>query len=72
MAEVSLHGEIREIPEILSQQRCHAGNALELISTQQGDQEHHNPTKANRKTRQAMLAWVNPKNAGKKVWLPNW
>ena len=72
MAEVALYGGIREIPEVLSQQRCHDGNALEMISMNLGSAACHSPLKASRKTRQALLAWANPSNAGKKVWLPNW
>ena len=72
LAEVALYGEILEIPEVLSQRRSHYGNALEMISMNQDSTVCHSPTKASRKTRQALLAWTNPSNAGKKVWLPNW
>ena len=35
LAEVALYGEIREIPEVLSQHRSHYGNALAMISMNQ-------------------------------------
>ena len=71
LAELSLYGEIVEIPEVLSAQRCHEGNALTRYSASQGAGVAANPSKANRTTRRALRAWVDPSTVGGRVWLPN-
>lgn len=70
LVELSLYGEIREIPDVLSQQRCHTGNAVAVCSVEQGPEVSNNPSKADKKTREKLLAWTNPTQAGKKIWLP--
>jgi glycosyltransferase involved in cell wall biosynthesis len=71
LAELSLYGEIVEVPEVLSAQRCHKGNALTRYSATQGAEVAHNPSKANRTTRRALRAWTDPLSAGGRIWLPN-
>ena len=71
LAELSLYGEIVEIPEVLSAQRCHEGNALTRYSASQGAEVASNPSKANRTTRRALRAWADPLSAGGRLWLPN-
>jgi len=70
LAELSLYGELREVPEVLSQQRSHQGNALAICSSQQSGNIASRPNKVNRRTRQALLAWVDPANANRRNWLP--
>jgi glycosyltransferase involved in cell wall biosynthesis len=70
LAELSLLGEIWEIPDVLSQQRSHQGNAVAIYSAQQGGDVANRPNKANRRTRQALLAWTDPRKANKRFWLP--
>jgi len=71
LAELSLYGEIVEIPEVFSAQRCHEGNALTRYSAGQGAAVASNPSKANRATRRALRAWTDPLSAGGRMWLPN-
>lgn len=71
LAELSLYGQIVEIAEVLSEQRCHERNALALCSAAQGAEVAFNPRKANRATRRALRAWADPMNAGGHLWLPN-
>jgi glycosyltransferase involved in cell wall biosynthesis len=71
LAELALYGEIVEISEVLSAQRCHRENALALCSVKQGSAIAGNPTKANRTTRRALRAWADPLSAGGRMWLPN-
>jgi hypothetical protein len=70
LAELALLGKIREIPEVLFQVRCYPGNAVALASQEQGTVVVHNPSKANRKTRRALVAWTDPRAAGRSLWLP--
>ena len=70
LIELSLYGEIWEIPEVLSQQRCHTGNAVAICSAEQGPEVSNDPSKANRRTREKLLAWTNPTQAGNRIWLP--
>ena len=71
LAELSLYGEIVEIPEVLSAQRCHEGNALTRYSATQGAEVASNPSQANRTTRRALRAWTDPSSAEGRLWLPN-
>jgi glycosyltransferase involved in cell wall biosynthesis len=70
LAELSLLGKIQEIPEVLFQVRCHSGNAVAVASQEQGTAVVENPSKANRKTRRALNAWMNPGSANRTIWLP--
>ena len=60
LAELSLFGQISEIPEVLFKVRCYQGNAVPRASTGQGDVVRRNPDKANRQTRQALSQWTDP------------
>ncbi len=71
LAELALYGEIVEIPEVLSEQRCHQENALAVCSAGQGVEVAFNPGKANRATRRALRAWADPLSGGGRLWLPN-
>jgi glycosyltransferase involved in cell wall biosynthesis len=71
LAELALYGEIVEIPEVLSEQRCHEGNALTRCSVAQGAEVARNPSKANRTTRRALRAWADPLSEAGAMWLPN-
>ena len=71
LAELALYGEIVEIPEVLSEQRCHDGNALAQCSAAQGAAVAGNPGKADRATRRALRAWTDPFSGGGGIWLPN-
>jgi glycosyltransferase involved in cell wall biosynthesis len=71
LTELSLYGEIVEIPEVLAEQRCHDDNALTRLSQAQGPQVAHDPGKANRATRRALRAWTDPFSAGGRIWWPN-
>jgi glycosyltransferase involved in cell wall biosynthesis len=71
LAELSLYGEIVEVSEVLSAQRCHRENALALCSATQGSAIAGNPSKANRTTRRALRAWTDPLSVGGQMWLPN-
>lgn len=70
LAELSLLGEIWEVPDVLSQQRDHPGNAVAICSAEQGQDVANNPNRANRRTRQALLAWTDPSKSGNRIWLP--
>jgi hypothetical protein len=69
LAEVSLHGHIIEVPQVLSQQRCHKGNAISLCSAGIDSEAVVNPNRATLKTRKALLTWTDP-SAKRIVWLP--
>jgi glycosyltransferase involved in cell wall biosynthesis len=71
LAELTLYGEIVEIPEVLSAQRCHEGNALTRYSASQGADVANNPSRANRATRRALRTWTDPLSVGGPLWLPN-
>ena len=71
LAELALYGEIIEIPEVLSEQRCHEENALSRCSAPQGAEVARNPSKANRTTRRALGAWADPLSDDGRLWLPN-
>lgn len=71
LAEVALYGEIVEVAEVLSEQRCHEENALTRYSAAQGAEVARNPSKANRTTRRALRAWADPLSGGGRIWLPN-
>ncbi|HMH54126.1 MAG TPA: glycosyltransferase [Candidatus Acidoferrum sp.] len=71
LAELALYGQIIEIPEVLSEQRCHQENALALCSAGQGTEVAGNPSKANRTTRRALRTWADPLSHGGMLWLPN-
>jgi glycosyltransferase involved in cell wall biosynthesis len=71
LAELALYGEIIEVPEVLSEQRCHDGNALTQCSAAQGADVAHNPSKANRTTRRQLRAWADPLGGSARMWLPN-
>ena len=70
LAELSLFGEIWEIPEVLSQQRCHPGNSIAICSSEQSDEVSSDLNKASKKTRQALLQWTDPSKCAKRIWLP--
>jgi len=70
LAELALYGEIIEVPEVLWQQRCHAGNAVALAFAAQGLAASSDPNKADRKTRRALRMWSNPHQPAPRVWLP--
>jgi glycosyltransferase involved in cell wall biosynthesis len=70
LAELSLFGEIWEIPEVLSQQRCHPDNSVAICSSEQGDEVSGDLNKANKKTRRALLEWTDPSRSTKRIWLP--
>ena len=70
LAELSLHGEILEIGEVLSQQRSHQGNAVAICSLEQGAEINDRPDKANKQTRMALQRWTDPSAATKRIWLP--
>jgi glycosyltransferase involved in cell wall biosynthesis len=72
LAELALFGEIVEVPEVLMQQRTHAGNALALCSVEQEGKKCNVPDKASKRARKALLLWENPANAAKRVFLPTW
>ena len=71
LAELALYGEIVEIPEVLSEQRCHDGNALARLSEAQGPEVARSPSRANRTTRRSLRAWTDPLSDGGRMWLPN-
>jgi len=70
LAELSLFGEIWEIPEVLSQQRCHPGNSVAICSSEQSNDVSSDLNKANKKTRRALLEWTDPSSASRRIWLP--
>lgn len=70
LAELSLHGELRRIPDVLFQVRSYAGNAVGVASAQQGAAVLSDPDKANKRTRRALLAWNDPSKANRRIWLP--
>jgi glycosyltransferase involved in cell wall biosynthesis len=72
LAELSLYGEIWEIPEVLSQQRCHEENALATCSVGFASEVLSDPYKADRRIRKALRAWTDPIQAKQKIiLLPN-
>jgi glycosyltransferase involved in cell wall biosynthesis len=71
LTELALYGEIVEVPEALSEQRCHDDNALTRLSAAQGPAVAHDPRKANRATRLALRAWTDPLSARGRIWWPN-
>jgi glycosyltransferase involved in cell wall biosynthesis len=70
LAELSLCGEFLEVPEVLFQLRFHPGNAWGTCSAPKDKAAWKENTKASRQSRQALLAWTDPKFAHKKLWLP--
>jgi len=70
LAELSLFGEIWEVPEVLLQQRCHPGNSVAICFGEQGKQVSADFSKASKQIRQALLEWTDPSNTRKRIWLP--
>lgn len=70
LIELSLYGEIWEVPEVLMQQRCHPGNAVAIYSAEQSPEVASDPSKADRATREKLLTWTDPSQTGKTIWLP--
>ena len=70
LAELSLLGEFLEVPEVLFELRYHKGNALGVSSSAEGFVAWRDPLKASKKTRKALLAWTDPANSKRKIWLP--
>jgi glycosyltransferase involved in cell wall biosynthesis len=70
LAELSLLGELWEIPEVLFQVRSYGGNAVAVAAAGQAAEVLRDPAKASRKTRQALRAWTDPSKANRRVWLP--
>jgi glycosyltransferase involved in cell wall biosynthesis len=70
LIELSLIGQIWEVSEVLSQQRCHPGNSLAICSSKQGDAISTHPDKLDRKTRQALRAWTDASAKSDRIWLP--
>jgi glycosyltransferase involved in cell wall biosynthesis len=70
LAEFALRGRIWEIPEVLFQVRSYSGNAAAMASQAQGTAVVSDPNKANRQTRRALLAWMDPSAANRTIWLP--
>jgi len=69
LAELSLYGEFREIPEVLSQQRCHSGNAVALASGEEGSVAW-DPSRATRRTRHILRQWTDAGYTHSRIWLP--
>lgn len=70
LAELSLHGKFWDIPEVLFQIRCHSENSFAICGIDQAEVISSHPNQANRKTRKALLLWMDPKQSAKRVWLP--
>lgn len=70
LVELSLCGEFLEVPEVLFQLRFHPGNAWGICTAEDNKAAWTNNKKANRRSRQSLLAWTDPKLAEKKLWLP--
>ena len=70
LAELAMCGQFLEVPEVLFQLRFHRGNAWALCSADQGTTAWHQNRKANRKSREKLLAWTDPRMANKRLWLP--
>ena len=68
--DLSLTGNIVEIPETLIQQRVHNDNALASCSIKVTNSTVNNPKMANKQTMKELLIWENPKNKGRKFILP--
>ena len=70
LAELSLHGEFLEVPEVLFQLRWHRGNAWAISSAGQGTEAWLDNRRATRESRRNLRAWTDPRYANKRVWLP--
>jgi glycosyltransferase involved in cell wall biosynthesis len=70
LAELSLLGEIWELPGVHFQVRCYRGNAVGICSAAQGSAVLSDPAKASRATRKALLMWTDPSKWNKRIWLP--
>jgi glycosyltransferase involved in cell wall biosynthesis len=70
LAEVSLVGEIVEVPEVLMQQRLHAENSIAICAPDEWSAVRNDPNKADKKVRRALLAWTDPAMTRKRFWLP--
>ncbi len=70
LAELSLLGQLKEIPEVLFEVRCYQGNAVAMASAEQGQEVAVNAAKANRRTRRALREWTDPSSPMPSIWLP--
>jgi len=70
LAEVSLVGEILEIPEVLAQQRIHSSNSIATFAPDAHSAVRQDPNKADRKIRKKLGVWNDATMAHKSYWLP--
>ena len=70
LSELSMQGEFWELPDVLFDLRMHMNNAWAICSSEQGEVAWRDNAKANRRSRQRLLAWTDSKSADKKLWLP--
>ena len=70
LAELALQGEFWELPEALFELRMHANNAWAICSEEQGDVAWRENAKANKRSRERLLAWTDTKSAHRTLWLP--
>ncbi len=70
VAELTLYGELREIPELLYQVRSHRDNAVARSGMDGSGAVLTHLNKASRTARKALLVWSDPSQAAERVWLP--
>jgi hypothetical protein len=71
LAELALFGAIREVPDVLTQQRTHQRNAVALCAVDQETRISNDPNRATRATRAALRLWTDPSQGRGRLWLPN-
>ena len=70
LAELSLLGEIWEIPEVLSQLRTHPGNSVAICGDGQHKEALGDLNRISKGARRALQTWTDRSASTRRVWLP--
>jgi hypothetical protein len=70
LAELSLLGQIWEVPEVLSQQRNHPGNSLGICADGHRNEASGDLNRISKNARRALQTWTDQSASTRRVWLP--
>jgi glycosyltransferase involved in cell wall biosynthesis len=70
LAELSLLGQIWEVPEVLSQLRNHPGNSVGVCGDGHRKEASGDLNRISKDARRALQTWTDPSAATRRIWLP--
>jgi glycosyltransferase involved in cell wall biosynthesis len=70
LAELSLLGQIWEVPEVLSQLRNHPGNSVAICGDGHRKEAIGDLNRISKGSRQTLQTWTDPSAAPRRIWLP--